>query len=50
MENVQLSTLSRLLNQKISSASARGKTRSRVPQTQGSASSPGLAVGIAMAF
>src|SRR5260370_41915143 len=39
-----------LLNRKISSASARGKIRSPVPQTQGSASSPGLALGIAMAF
>jgi hypothetical protein len=38
------------LNQKISSGSARGKIRSPGPQTQGSASSPGLALGIAMAF
>jgi hypothetical protein len=50
MEKFQLSTLSCLSNQKTSLASARGKTRSRVPQTQGSASSSGLAVGIAMAF
>jgi len=50
MEKSQLPTLNCLLKQKISAASARDKIRSRVPQTQGSASSPGLAVGIAMAF
>jgi hypothetical protein len=50
MEKFQLPRLSYLLNQKLSSASARGNIRSRVPQTQGSASSPGPAVGIAMAY
>ncbi len=50
MEKFQPPTLNYLLKQKISAASARGKIHSRVPQTQGSASSPRLAVGIAMAI
>ena len=49
MEKFHSPTLNCLLKQKISAASARGKIHSRVPQTQRSASSPGLAVGIAMA-
>jgi hypothetical protein len=50
MEKSQLLTPNSLLNQKISSVRARDKIHSRVPQTQRSASSRGLAIGIAMAF
>ena len=50
MEKSQLPTLNCLLIRKISAASAPDKIRSRVPQTRGSASSPGLVAGTAMAF
>jgi hypothetical protein len=50
MEKSHLLTPNCLLNQKILSVRARDKIRSRVPQTQRSASSRGLAIGIAMAF
>jgi hypothetical protein len=43
-------TLNCLLKQKISSVRACDKIRSRVPQTQRTASKWGLAIGIAMAF